>query len=88
MGRKEKLRTLAKEICKKQLLSNWTLLIITTTIDPWIDDMVATCGRTSHMLAMPMTKEVIMGTERSSARVIQTPGNVIIMGRGGTNPGN
>ena len=38
-GKKERFWTLATEICKKK--SNRTLLIITTAIDPWIDNRVA-----------------------------------------------
>ena len=71
---------------KKKLLSNRTLLIITTTIDPRIPDRVATCGGTPHALAMPTTKGVIADAARSSARVLRTPGHVSRTDRDGTTP--
>ena len=59
---KERLWTLATVIYKKKL-SNWTLLIVTTTMDPRVDDRIATCGGTPNTLAIPTTKEVILVAE-------------------------
>ena len=47
------------------------------TIDPQIDDRVATCGASPHNIAMHQTREVITDTARSSAQVLQTPRRVI-----------
>ena len=42
-----------------KLLSNRTLPIVTTNMDPRIDDMILTCEGNPHLLATPTTKEVI-----------------------------
>ena len=60
----------------RKLLSNQTLLIITTTIDPWIDDRFATCEGTPHALVMPMTKLVIVDTARSITGALWNLGHV------------
>ena len=57
-------------------------------MDPRIDDRIATCGGTLHMITMPMTKEVIIDVVQSSAQVNQTPRNVRRTGGYGTTPGD
>ena len=73
---------------QQKLLSNRTLPIITTTIDPWIDDRVETCAASPHRLATPQTTEVVTDAAGSSTRVLQTPRRVSRTGREGTNPGD
>ena len=73
---------------QQKLLINRTLPIITTTIDPHITDMVATCGGTPRLLTTPNTKEVITDAARNSAHVLWTPGHVSRTGRDGTMPRN
>ena len=75
-------------ILQQKLLSNWTLLIVTTAMDPRIDNWVATCGGTPHLLATPMTKKVITNATRRNAQVKQTPRHLIQTGRYGSTPGN
>ena len=70
---------------QQKLSSNRTLPIITTTIEPQIDDMVVTCRGTFHGLATPTTKRVITDVARSSVWVPGTTGNVIRTGLDGTN---
>ena len=67
-------------------MSNRTLTVITTTIDPWVLDMVATCGGTLHELGTPMTKGVITDVACSSAQIICPPENLGRTGRAGTTP--
>ena len=71
-----------------KLLNNQTLTIITTTIDPQVDNRVATYGGTSHSIATPTTKGVITNAARSSACIIWTPGHVRRTGRESTTPCN
>ena len=52
-------------------MSNGTLPIITTKIDPRIDGMVATSGESPLNLATPQTAEVIRDAVRSSARILR-----------------
>ena len=59
-GKKRKVIDTSNGILQQKILSNRTLLIATTTMDPRIDDRTATCGGTTHKLATPTTKEVIM----------------------------
>ena len=73
---------------QQKLLTNRTLSIITTTMDPWIDVSISTCSGTHNTLATPLMKEVIVDAARSSAQVLWNPRNVIRTGRGGTTPGN
>ena len=51
-----------------KLLSNRTLLIITTTIDPRIDNRVATSRAFLHKIVTPKTKEVVTDAALSSAQ--------------------
>ena len=74
--KKEKWRTIVTDICKKYILSNRTLLIITTTIDPPIDNIVATSGASPLKLAMPQAKEVITNAARSNAWILCNPSHV------------
>ena len=71
---------------QQKLLSNQTLQIITTTIDPRILDMVATYGETPRALTAPMMKGIITDAVRISVRVLQTPGHVSSTGKDGTTP--
>ena len=73
---------------QQKLLSNRTILIITTKIDPRIDDRVATCGGTLHALATPTTNVVIKYAERSSAQVNRDTGHVSRTGSDGNTPYN
>ena len=52
---------------------NRTLPIITTLIDPWIPDMVATCEGNTHKNTTPTTSTVITDVACSSVRVLWTP---------------
>ena len=56
---------------QQKLLSNRNLPITTMTIDPQIDNMVATSGVSPLKLAMPQTMEVIMDAARSSAQILR-----------------
>ena len=44
---------------QQKLLSNRNLPIITTTMDPQIDDGVTTCGASPHKVATPLTLDII-----------------------------
>ena len=55
---------------QQKLLSNWDLPIITTTIDPRIDDRVATCGASPHKLATPQMTEVITDAMRRFSGIL------------------
>ena len=67
-------------------MSNWTILVRTTTIDPWIKDGVAACGKTQHARPTPTLKGVITDMACSSAHIFRIPGDVIMTGRDGTTP--
>ena len=73
---------------QQKLLSNWTLLILTTTTDPWIDNRISTCSGNPHTIATHLTKEFITDAAHSSTRVIRNPRHVSQTGRDGTTPGN
>ena len=72
---------------QQKLLSNRTLTIITATIDPRIDDMVATCGASPHKLATPQMTEVITDMSCSRAWILRTPRYVRWTDRDGNTPG-
>ena len=55
-GKKRKVTDTSNGDLQQNLLSNRTLPIITTMIDPRIDDRVATCGGAPHALTTPMVK--------------------------------
>ena len=63
-------------ILQQALLSNRILPILTTKINPRIDNSIATCGGTPHTLAMPRTKGLIIETVRSGVQVNWTPRHV------------
>ena len=67
-----------------KLLRNRTLPIITTTINPRIDNMVVTCGGTPHALATPTMKGFITDAPLRSACILQTHGHVSRTGMGDT----
>ena len=67
---------------------NRTPPIITTAINPHIENRFATCGGNPHALEMPTTKLVITDTARSSTRVLWTTGNISRTGRDRTTPGD
>ena len=85
--KKRKLTGTSNGDLQQKLLSNRTLPIITTTIDPRIEDTVATCGGTHNTLAMLTTKEVITDASHSSAQVLRNPGHISRTGRDGNTPG-
>ena len=58
---------------QQNLLINWTLLIITMTIDLRIPDSFGTCGGTPHARTTTATKPVIMSAVFSSARILRVP---------------
>ena len=72
----------------QKLLSNRTLPIITTLIDPWIPDGIETCGGTPHVRPTPTSKVVITDVTRSSVRIFQTHAGVSKKDRDGTTPHN
>ena len=81
---KRKVTDTSNGILQKKLLSNWTLPIVTTTMDPRIGDRIVTYGGTTHTLETNMTKEVIMDAVRSSARVNLAPSHISWIGRDGS----
>ena len=86
--KKRKVTDTSNKNLQQKLLSNWTLPIITTTIEPWISDRIATCGGTPHVLPTHTTKGVITDAARSSPLFLRTPGYVRKTGRYGTTPRN
>ena len=74
-GKKIKVTDTRNVNLQQKLLSHQTLPIITTTIEPRITDMFATCGGTTHVLATTNTKGVITDMAHRSAPVLQTPGH-------------
>ena len=50
------LRFICLPACAPLLFKLLTLPIINTEMDPWIEDRVATCGGTSHMIATLLKK--------------------------------
>ena len=87
-GNKRKVENTSNETLQQKLLSNRTLPVVTTTMDPRIDNRIATCGGTSHALTTPVTKEVIAGATHGSARVNRTPRHVSWMCRDCSTPGD
>ena len=79
---------------QQKLLRNQTLPIITTMIDPRIDDRVAPCGASLDKLATPQTMEVIMDAacssvqQRSAAQLLCTPRRISRTIRYSTTPGD
>ena len=63
-------------IFEQTMLSNRTLPIVTTNMDPRIDNSIATCVGAPHTLTMPATKEFISDATRGTVRVNRTPKNV------------
>ena len=83
---KRKFTDTSNRYLQQKLWSNWTLKIVTTTMDPRIDDSIATCSGTPHTLVTPTTKELVTDTAFRSARVLRTPMYVIRKGSYGTTP--
>ena len=54
-GKKRKVMDTINRDLQQKLLSNRTLPIITTTMDPWIGDRAVTCGASLHNFASPQT---------------------------------
>ena len=73
---------------QQTLLSNRTLLIAATTMDPRIDDRIATCAGNPHKLATPTTKEVVNDAAHIITQINRTPRHVSQTGRGISTPGN
>ena len=76
-GNKRKVTGASKGYLKQNLLSNWTLLIITTTMDPRIDYRVATCRGNPHTILMTLENKVITDMACSSVQVFRTPRRII-----------
>ena len=87
-GKKRKVTYTSNRDLQQTLLNNGTLLIVTTTMDPRIDNRIATCGGTPHSLTTPMTKEVITDAVYSIAQGLLTPRRVKRTGRDVTTPGD
>ena len=79
--KKRKVTDIINRNLQHKLLINWTLQIITMTIDPWILDRVATCRRNSYACTTHTTKLVILDAARSSACITWTPRQVSRTGR-------
>ena len=73
---------------QQKLLSNRTLPVVVTAMEPMIDDMIETIGGASHTLSTTATKEVVTDVSCGSARVNWTPRNVIWTGRDFSTPGD
>ena len=69
-GKKINVTDTINRYLQQKLLSNWTLPIITTTMDPQINDRIATCSETPHTIAMPLTKEVVTDTACRFSRLL------------------
>ena len=69
-------------------MNNRSLPIITTTMDPRIDNMIAMSSRTPHTLATPTTKEIITKAARSSEQILRTPRHISQTGKDGDTAGN
>ena len=52
-GKKRKVMNTSNGDLQQKLLSNRTLPIITTTMDPWIGDRAVTCGASPHNFVSP-----------------------------------
>ena len=61
-GKKRKVTDTSNGDLQQKILSNRNLLIITTTMDPRIDDGVTTCGAYPHKISTPLTLDVITDT--------------------------
>ena len=85
---KRKVTNTSNRDLQQKLLSNRTLPIINTTIDPRINDKVATSGASPYKLKMTHTMEVIMDTAYSNAQILWTLRSVSWMGGDNTTPGN
>ena len=85
-GKKRKFTDTSNVNLQQNLLINWTLLIITTTIDPQIPDRVTTYGENPHVRTTPTTKRVITDATRRGAHILRNPGYVSRTDRGGTTP--
>ena len=72
-GKKIKLTDTSNIVLQKKMLINQTLTIFTMTMDPRIENMIATCGGTPHTFATPTTKKVITNAALRSMRVKCTP---------------
>ena len=86
--KKRKVTDTSNGYLQQKLLSNWTLLIITTTINPRIDNRVAPCEAYPHKIATPQTMKIITDTACSSARVLRTPRRIRWTGRDVPTPSN
>ena len=86
-GKKIKVTDTSNGDLHQTLLINRTLPIITTMMDPPVDDSIETCSGTPHTLATTLTKEFITDAAYSSPRFLRTPRNVRRTCRGITDPG-
>ena len=58
-GKKGKFTDTRNGDLQQKMLSNRTLPIITTTMDPRIDDGVTTCEASPHKIKIPLTLDII-----------------------------
>ena len=75
-------------IFQQKSLSNRTLLVVVSKMDPRIDYRIETIGGASHTLLLPETKEFIADAERSSVRVNLNHRHVRRTGRDSITPGD
>ena len=73
---------------QQKLLSNQTLPVVFLTMDPSIDNSIATIGGASETLAVSATKKVVADTAPSGTWFNQTPRHVSQTGRDSSNPGD
>ena len=86
--KKRKVTDTSNGYLKQKILSNQITLIITTTIDPRIDNRVATSGSSTLKLETPQTTKFITDAACINTHVLRNPGHVIRTGRNGTTSGN
>ena len=72
-GNKRKVTDNSNIYLKQKLLSNRTLPIISATIEPHIDDRVATSGASTTNLTTPNTTKVIIDIAGSNTQALRTP---------------
>ena len=69
-GKKGKVTDTRHGDLQQKLWSNRTLPIITTTMDPRIDDRVTTCGAPPHKIKMPRMLDVVTDAACEFSRLL------------------
>ena len=87
-NRNEKVTHTSNRSFGHKLLSDRTIPVVVTKIDPSIDQRIATIFVVPQTLLMPVTKEVVMDAACRGAWVNRTPWLVIRNGINGSTPGN